>query len=364
MSVVIFFAVLGLMVVVHELGHFLAARACGIKVDVFSIGFGPTLYARKGRDCEFRLSAIPLGGYVSLHGDDPSKATGAADEFLRQPKRKRIAVIAAGPVFNFILAWVLFCGVYVVGYEASAPVIGGVMPDKPAAVAGLQKGDRISAVNAHAVETWQDVVTQVRSARTETLAVDVLRNGANVHFVVQPTKIDSHDILGKKVRVFFLGMEPSDETVRVKRTLGAAFIDGSRRFWVSSVLTVQGLWYTVTGALPFKESLTGPLGIYFITKKAIAVGLGAVLDLMAIISLSLAIFNLLPLPVLDGGHIFLLGVEALRRKPISDRFQEQLTNVGIGFIVLLTVFVLWNDVRKFMVASAKTDAVPATAAQK
>jgi len=352
------------MVVIHELGHFLAARACGIKVDVFSIGFGPTLFSHKGKSCEFRISAIPLGGYVSLHGDDPSKTTGADDEFLRQPKRKRMAVIAAGPIFNFILAWFLFCGVYVAGYEASTARIGGLIADKPAALAGIAKGDKIISINGTHIETWQDLVTEVRSARTDTLAIDLERAGARMHFDVLPAKIDSKDVFGKKVRVFFLGVEPSDEMIKIKRPLGGALVDGTKRFWTTTVLTVQGLWYTVTGALPVKDSLTGPLGIYLITKKAIAIGLGAVLDLMAVISLSLAIFNFLPLPVLDGGHIFLLMIEAVRGKPISDRIQEKLMNVGIGLIVLLTVFVLWNDVRKMIAAKTKPVAMQAVPAQK
>jgi len=347
MSFLLFMLVLGIMIAVHEAGHFCAARLCGVQVEVFSIGFGRPLFTKKFKTFEFRIGSIPFGGYVKLFGDDPKESTGHKDEFLKQPKRKRAFIVAAGPLFNYLLAWLLFCGVFAVGFSVPSPKIGTVLEGYPAEAVGLQQGDLIRQVNGHEITAWNDVVERIQGADGARLDILVDRNGAERTFVIDPQNRERTDVFGKKKPVSFIGVAPSEELMMLQYSIPEAFAKGTEALFRFTILTLQGLWYMIIGVLPFKESVTGPLGIYFITKQAMEIGLGAIMHLMAVISMSLGIFNLLPLPVLDGGHLFFIGVETLRGRPLSDRVQDRITQVGFALIMVLMAFVLINDVQRY-----------------
>lgn len=347
MSFIIFFVILGIMVTVHELGHFLAARMSGVRVDIFSIGFGKAIYKRNIDNCEFRIGLIPLGGFVKLAGDEPEERTGAADEFFSQPKRKRAFIVALGPLFNYILAWFLFIVVFTIGFEAFAPKIGELKEGFPAAEAGLLAGDTVSKVDGKDVKIWNDVFTYIRASEGSKIVMDIERDGQSKTITITPKEELAKDIFGRQKKISFVGIVPSDERVYLKYPFWQAIPKGTQALFDMSAKTLTGLWLMISGALPFKETMTGPVGIYYITKQAAQIGLGAVLHLMAVISMSLAIFNLLPLPVLDGGHLFFLALEALRRKPLSDKTQDRITQVGFVLIMALMFFVIFNDVQKF-----------------
>ena len=347
MSVIIFLVILGIMVTVHEFGHFLAARLSGVRVEIFSIGFGKALFKRQFDSCEFRLCIIPLGGYVKLHGDEPSEAKGDPDEFLSQSKRKRAFIVGLGPVFNYLLAWLLFCLVFMVGLQLPSTKIGSLLEDQPAAAVGLLEGDVVTTVNNESAVTWSDVVSLIHKNKSQELNISIDRDGEELEFSISPETRERKDVFGRKRSVSFVGIGPSADVVDVQHGFIGSLVEGTKTLFMLTGLTVKGLWFMVTGVLPFKESVTGPLGIYFITKQAAEIGIGALLHLMAVISMSLGIFNLLPLPVLDGGHLFFIVVEAIRRKPLADKTQDKVNQVGFVLMMALMVFVIANDVRKF-----------------
>lgn len=348
MSVIIFFVILGIMVTVHEFGHFIAARMSGVRVEIFSIGFGKPIYKKVLSSCEFRICLIPLGGYVKLFGDEPSDTTGAADEFLSKSKRARAFIIALGPIFNYILAWLLFCAVFFIGMEVPSSRLGSVLEGQPAAEVGLQEGDLITVINNEKIDTWQDIVAAIHDSKGQTIRLTAQRSDGSHEFIISPEKLEREDAFGKKIVVSFIGVAPSDELVDVKYSFFESIFEGTKALFTLTFMTVKGLWFMITGILPFKESVTGPLGIYFITKQAASIGIGALMHLMAVISMSLGIFNLLPLPVLDGGHLFFIAIEAIRRKPLSDKVQDRITQVGFVLIMALMVFVMANDLQKFL----------------
>lgn len=345
-SIIIFFVILGIMVTIHELGHFLAARASGVRVDIFSIGFGKALYKRTIDQCEFRIGLIPLGGFVKLAGDEPDERTGADDEFFSQPKRKRAFIVALGPIFNYLLAWFLFIVVFSIGFEAFAPRIGELKEGYPAAESGLLAGDFVSSVNGEAVEVWMDVYTQIRASKGDDIVMNIKRDGVAQAITIKPKQQVAKDVFGREKKISIVGIVPSEDRIHLKYPFFQAIAKGTEALFDLSAKTLTGLWLMISGALPFKDTMTGPIGIYQITKQAAQVGLGAVLHLMAVISMSLAIFNLLPLPVLDGGHLFFLLLEAIRGKQLSDKVQDKITQIGFVLIMGLMVFVIFNDIQK------------------
>lgn len=349
MSLIIFLVILGIMVTVHELGHFLAARASGVRVDIFSIGFGKAIFKKKIDNCEFRIGLIPLGGFVKLAGDEPEERTGAADEFFSASKRARALIVAMGPICNYLLAWLLFIVVFTIGFEAFAPKIGELKDGFPAAESGLMVGDKVTAINGETVEVWNDVFTQIRANKGEDIVMDVERDGKAQLITIKPKQQTAKDVFGRERKISFVGIVPADERVHLKYGFFQAIPKGTQALFDLSAKTLTGLWLMVSGALPFKDTMTGPIGIYQITKQAAQIGLGAVLHLMAVISMSLAIFNLLPLPVLDGGHLFFIGLEAIRRKPLSEKVQDKITQVGFVLIMALMAFVILNDIQRFWV---------------
>lgn len=347
MSLIIFLVILGIMVTVHEFGHFLAARLSGVRVEIFSIGFGRPVYKKVFDGCEFRICLIPLGGYVKLFGDEPSEFKGQKDAFLGQPKSKRAFIIGLGPVFNYLLAWVVFCLVFIVGIELPSTKIGVLLDDQAAARAGILEGDKVLAVNGEDVDTWSELVAAIQANESSVLNMKVQRDGAAYDFQLTPDTKQRKDIFGRERKVSFAGIGPSDEMKRLQYPVFKSISEGTKSLFVFTGLTLKGLWLMITGAMPVKESVTGPLGIYFVTKEAAKIGLGAVLHLMAVISMSLGIFNLLPLPVLDGGHLFFIVIEALRRRPLSDKIQERVNQFGFAFMMLLMVLVVANDIQRY-----------------
>ena len=347
MSVLIFILILGILVVVHELGHFLLAKASGVKVEVFSIGFGPPLAKFKFRTFDLYISLILWGGYVKLAGFERQEHQGKPWEFLSKPLGGRAKIILAGPLFNYLFSWVLFCLVFFTGVEFPSNRVGRLKPGWPAEKAGIKEQDIILEVEGKPTKTWQDITEIVHNTNLKEMEVVVLRNGEKLRFTITPKKEEVKDLLGRK-RVFsFIGIYPSQEVVKLRYSPLKAVIKGSLSLLKLTFFTFKALFYVVIGVLPFRETLTGPLGIYYITKQAVSWGLSPLLHLMAVLSMSLAIFNILPLPVLDGGHLFLLGLEKIRRKPLSLKTEEIITKIGMSFIFLLIFFVLYNDIVRF-----------------
>ncbi|WP_448588088.1 RIP metalloprotease RseP [Thermocrinis sp.] len=422
-TIIAFLILIGILIWFHELGHFLFAKLFGVKVEVFSIGFGPVLLRKQFGETEYRLSAIPLGGFVKLYGEEEGIADPRA--FSSKPNWQKILIAFAGSLFNLVLAVFVFSFVGmlgkdvpkhtlekpVVGYvqEGSTaerlglkkgdlilsvngkevktwkeleerilrdlftktltvqvlrdgevvilkgeldiknprafgvepilePVVGGVLEGSPAHQVGLRKGDRILAINGAQVHTWQEAVRLIKSSEKITLKIE--RDG-------QPTELTVILMKDPRTNTYVLGVTPLVETVRIREGLSKSVKDSVEKIAFLSLLTYKALWNMITGELS-PTNLGGPITIAQLAGQTAQQGIAPYLNLMAFISLQLAIFNLLPLPMLDGGLIVLFFVEMLRRKPLPVKFKEAWQKAGIALIIALSLFVILNDILRLI----------------
>lgn len=438
-----FLVVLGVLVAFHELGHFLAARWVGVKVLKFSLGFGPKLFGRQVGETEYLVSTIPLGGYVKLFGEDETEASTAEDRrrsFAHQGLWGKVLIVAAGPGFNFILAYLIFAGwlstgsplfvptfrdlsadiealvpgspaaaagmeigdrvvkvngkdistktelldavarskglplslevrregrskslsvtpmpvagesavgeepLYSIGVEESPPLVTSVMHGSPASVAGFQAGDRVVSIEGHAIYTWTQMTTQVKEHPQKPLRVDVLRNGQRVSLTVTPTA-EKVTINGQTVEIGKIGISgPGRSLMRSDNAVEAVY-HGLEATWGWTELTTIGLYKMVVGDISSKN-IGGPLTIANISGEAASQGASSVVFLIAILSINLGILNLLPIPILDGGHLLFFLIEGILRKPLGERQREFAQQVGLVLLVGVMIFAFWNDLER------------------
>jgi len=333
---------------VHEFGHFIVAKRLGVRVEKFSFGFGPKIVSFKKGETEYLISAIPLGGYVKMAGDEPwEKLSHQKWEFLSRSIFDRFKIIAAGPLLNYILAFLIFSVIFIFGSPTLTTEVGGLMADYPAKAAGLAAGDKIVSVDGKDVKFWEDMTEAIRKHVDGDIALSVERGGKAFDMKIKPMVRSTKDIFGNVTKIALLGITPSQRIGKEKYPFPQCFIVGGKKLIQLTAMTYKALWAIITGKLSMKESMTGPIGIFMITGQAAKLGFIYILHLMAILSASLAIFNVLPLPVLDGGHMLFLGIEKLRGKPLSLKAQEVIVNIGITFLIMLTVFIFYNDIIKF-----------------
>jgi regulator of sigma E protease len=335
-----------LLILIHELGHFLVAKSLGIGVERFSIGFGPKLMGVRRGETEYMLSVIPLGGYVKLLGDDPRGPDGNHPRaFLNKPIGHRMAVVAAGPLANFALAIAIFAGVHWVGIPTPAvselPEVGEVMTDSPAMQAGLQKGDRIVAVEGRPVGKWEDLVQTIHQRANVPLPLRVQRGSEEFDVTVTPKPGRVIKDL-EEVEVGLIGVSPYVEVDIVRYSAPVAVWKGIEKTWEVSALTVVSLVKMVQGKISPRH-LAGPVGIFQMAGQQAKVGILPLISLMAILSISLGILNLFPIPILDGGHLLFFAMEGMLGQPISPRKQEIATQVGLFLLMALMLTAFYND---------------------
>lgn len=346
----IFLLILGVLIIIHEFGHFIIAKKVGVKVEKFSLGFGPVLWSRKVEDTLYTVALIPLGGFVKLAGDSIEEYKGKTNEYFSKNPGQRAAIIFFGPLLNYILGFACFWMVFFIGYPTLTSKVGGLMDGFGAKDAGIEIGDKIVAIDGAKVEYWDDISNLVRSKKdANTALVSVIRKDQAKQIEVKLKQSSTSDPLGQKRSVGVLGITPYyDEVVTIRQGFFKSFALSSEKTWNLTVLTYKSLWRMITGKLSFRDSVTGPLGIYIITSKVAHQGLGAILSLMGLLSISLCIFNLLPLPVLDGGHILLLFVEKIRGKTLSVKSERVITNIGVTLIITLAVLVTYYDLARIV----------------
>ncbi|MDP3804549.1 MAG: RIP metalloprotease RseP [Candidatus Omnitrophota bacterium] len=351
LSLVYFLIVLGILVLVHEFGHFIVAKRLGVRVEKFSIGFGPKLFSIKKNETEYLVCAIPLGGYVKMGGDEPGEnIKGEKWEFLSRSVFDRFKIILAGSAVNYILAFLIFSVIFIFGSPTMTTEVGSLLKGYPAESQGILVGDKILAVNGKNVRYWEDMTELIRKHSGGMMKVTIERRGKVFEKEIVPVMRETKDLFGKQVRIALMGIAPSEKIEKVRHGVLSSFSMGFKKLMHLTFITYKALWSVLTGQLSLNESMTGPIGIFVITGQAAKLGLIYILHLMAILSASLAIFNLLPFPVLDGGHIIFLAIEKLRGRPLSVKTQEAIANVGISLLILLTVFIFYNDIIKFGIA--------------
>ena len=438
-----FLVVLGVLVAFHELGHFLAARWVGVKVLKFSIGFGPKLFGRQVGETEYLLSAIPLGGYVKMFGEEEGEATTTEDRrrsFAHQKLSGKFLIVAAGPGFNFILAYLIFAGwlstgtplfvptfhdlsadiealvptspaatagmevgdrvirvngkdistktelldivskskgqaialdvqrgsqvksltvtpiplaadtaagedpLYTIGVEETPPLVTSVMHGSPASTAGFQPGDRVAAIEGQTIYTWAQMTTQVKEHPQQALRIEVLRDGKRVPLTVTPSaeKVTTN---GQTIEIGKIGISGPGRSLMRSTNSAEAVYQGLEATWGWTELTAVGLYKMIVGDISSKN-IGGPLTIANISGEAASQGASSVVFLIAILSINLGVLNLLPIPILDGGHLLFFMIEGILRKPLGERQREVAQQVGLVLLVCVMIFAFWNDLER------------------
>lgn len=344
LAVLIVFSVL---ILVHEAGHFFMAKRLGIRVERFSFGFGPKLLSFKKGETEYLICAIPLGGYVKMAGDEPTEQRkGEKWEFLSNPPIKRFGIIIAGPLTNYLLAFLLFSIIiFSIGITELTTVIGNVYEEYPAYQAGFRAGDKVLSVNGENITQWEDLVLVVsKNTDGEQISIVVERDGQPMSLKVKPKVTEVKNIFGQTIKIAQIGI--ASKTKAIKVGFLPSFYYGAKQTLFLSAVTYKGVWYMLTRKMSLKESAMGPIGIMREIGKAAKIGIISLLGITAYINLAIAIFNLLPIPILDGGHILFLALEKIRGKRINPRIEQIVSNIAISFLMAIMLYVSWNDIMR------------------
>ncbi len=355
-SIVPTLIVLGLLILIHELGHFIACRLTKVRVEKFSIGFGPEILHWQGPETRYAISLFPLGGFVKPAGESVSEVDEAGlkpGDYLAASIPARILIVVAGVAMNYFLAYWLFVSVFMMGRPVPGTVIGGFVEGYPAQEKGIQVGDRIVQINEKSTETWIDMTEALQAAPAGELLLTLERSQAGqteqVTLKIAPRVDSVKDIFGETLELKRLGVTPHPEANKFEKF---GFLEAIRHAWETlvnlTVLTYKAIFYLIMGKLSIK-TMAGPIGIVAMTGSAAKLGLPYVLQLAANLSVSLAVINLLPIPALDGGHLLFLLIEAVRRKRVSLEFQERMTQAGFILLMVLMVFIIYNDLTNLQV---------------
>jgi regulator of sigma E protease len=341
-----FIIVLGVLIFFHEFGHFLIAKICNVKVLKFSLGFGPKIMGKKMGETEYVISAFPLGGYVKMLGEENDEEIIPEEthrSFSNKPVLMRIAIAAAGPFFNFLLAFILFSGIYLIsGYPIMTAEVGQVRPNSPADKADIVKGDIIEYIDGKKIDKWDDIKKCIEKSPHQGLDMVITRGNKRISTVVFPKKEIVKNIFGEEVKSALIGIVASGKIKELPLGPYRALMEGGKKTWELTALTVLTVVKLFQGVIPIK-TLGGPIMIGQLTGDIARENLSYLLPFMAVISINLAILNLLPVPVLDGGLIFLFLIEMVIRKPISIKKREMAQKIGFFLLILLMIIVFYND---------------------
>jgi len=376
MTVIYAIVVLGILIFVHELGHFILAKMMGVSVEKFSLGFGPKLIGKKVGETEYLLSAFPLGGYVKMFGeggyieggevhnsggvDNPPAEELALDtlreltdeekarSFAHKPVMARIAIVLAGPIFNLVFAWMIFIILCMLGVPTVTTKIGEVLKDKPAAKAGLQTGDLITIINGKSIKKWEEIAETVFASRGETLTITVKRGDKDVNYSITPEPRISKNLFGEKISGYAIGVASAGDFVKEYYNPYQAVIKGTEQTWKVIELTVMSLVKMIQRVVPM-DSVGGPIMIAKMAGEQAAAGVEPFLAFMALLSVNLGVLNLLPVPVLDGGHLLFFFCELIFRRPVPQKIREYAQQIGMALLLGLMVLAFYNDIFRYFV---------------
>ncbi|GAB6073584.1 RIP metalloprotease RseP [Nautilia lithotrophica] len=339
--------ILSFLIFFHELGHFLMAKLVGVKVEVFSIGFGKKLICKKFGDTNWCLSAIPLGGYVQMKGQDdtnPYLKNSDPDSYNSKTPWQRILILLGGPGFNFLLAFLIYLFIAFTGWTKLAPVIGKTIPDTPAAKV-LKPGDKIVKINGIEIKSWDEISPIIQ--KSDILHLLIERNNRYLSIDLKPKIELQKNIFNEEIKRKIVGIIPSGDIVKVHYSPFEAVKVAWDKFVYDSMLIIKGVQKLITGAVGL-NTLSGPIGIVDITAKVADYGWQPLLLLAALLSVNLGVLNLLPIPALDGGHIMFNLYEAVFKREVSEEIMVKLT-IG-GWIILgsLMLIGIYNDLHRLI----------------
>ncbi len=342
-----FIVVLGVLIFVHEFGHFLLAKLMRVGVETFSLGFGPRLLGRKLGMTEYRISAIPLGGYVKMVGEAPDSQVDPGMEaisFSHKSVWKRILIVFAGPAFNFVLAIIIFfCFFQFSGLRMLNAEVGELQAGMPAQEAGLRRGDRVVSVNGEKVGQWEDMTRLIMDKGSRPLVLGILREGRTLTVQVKPKIVASKNIYGEDIQKYAVGISPADSFTIKRLSMPESISEAAWQTWDISRMVVVSVGKIISGSLSPK-TLGGPIMIAQLAGDQARAGVSNLIFLIALLSVNLGILNLLPIPVLDGGHLFFFVIEAISRRPVKVRMREVAQQIGVVILVLLMIFIFYNDI--------------------
>jgi regulator of sigma E protease len=350
-----FLIILTVLVFVHELGHYWVARRCGVRVDVFSVGFGRELFGYTDRNgTRWKFSLIPLGGYVKMFGDAnaasmPDNQVGDLSEaekavaFQYKTLAQRSWIVAAGPLINFIFAILIFAVLFsTMGQPFTPPMVSEIMPDSPAETAGFQPGDRVVGIDNTDIERFEDLIRIVSMNPEKQMLFRVERDGEEVSFSATPARVVADDGLGNEQEIGRLGIQGGGMEF-VQHGVATAIWRATKETVVISGTTLQAVYQIITGQRSFRE-LGGPLRIAQMSGQVAERGFVPSIILIAILSINLGLINLFPIPMLDGGHLLFYAIEAVRGgRPLGERAQEYGFRIGLALVMTLIAVVTWND---------------------
>ncbi len=366
MTFILAIVLLGVLIFVHELGHFLAAKLMDVKVEKFSIGFGPVLLSKTVGETEYTLAAIPFGGFVKMLGENPEEDESQKDKseeddgvgkeelkplspeelersFAQKPVRKRFLIVVMGPVFNIAFAVFLYWAIFMAGFPTLTAELGSIAGDTPAASAGLINGDVIVSIDGQATPGWIEMTTIIKANPGREMLFVIQRGESEIEKTIAPATVTGKNIFGEDEQIGRLGVASAGTTVNVRYGPISSLGKSIERSWMITSLTFTALKKLVLRTIP-ADTMGGPVMIVQIAQKRASQGVLPYFDMMALISISLGIFNLFPIPILDGGVIFFMGLEAARRKPVSENIQLIAQKVGLAVLLTLMVFVTYNDI--------------------
>ncbi len=339
--------ILSFLIFFHELGHFLMAKLVGVKVEVFSIGFGKKLFCKKIGETNWCLSAVPLGGYVQMKGQDdtdPAKKSNDSDSYTSKTPWQKILILLGGPGFNFLLAILIYFFVALTGWNKLAPVVGETIPNTPAAKI-LKPGDEILAINYHKIKTWDDIPKFIQ--KSNEIILEIKRKNKILKVEIKPKIEIMKNIFSETVKRKIIGIVPSGKIIKVKYSFLDAVKITVDKFIADSTLIVKGIEKLLTGAIGL-NTISGPIGIVDVTAKVASYGLEPLLLLTALLSVNLGILNLLPIPALDGGHIMFNLYEAIFKKELNEQIMVKLTIAGWAILGSLMIIGIFNDINRLL----------------
>lgn len=349
MGLITFILVLSVLVFVHELGHFAVARALGVKVYTFSIGFGKKIWSKEWKGTEWVFAWIPLGGYVKMKGQEdlnPALANNDEDSYQRLTPLQRIYILLAGPFANFLLAFVLYIAIGLLGNNHISPTIGKVVENSPAAIAGLKANDEIVRINKTDIKTWDDLSALIKSSQGA-LQFYVKRDGKLKSFFVNPKISDSQNIFREKIKKRMIGIAPAPKFVKVYYSPLESVVFAYDKTLEASKMIFLGVQKLLQGIIPHTE-VGGVISIGTVISEASQSSLIALLTISALISVNLGVLNLLPIPALDGGHIMFNLYEMIFRRPPSEKALINLTIGGWVVLIGLMSLGLYNDINRLL----------------